>query len=103
MATKGSKTPKNKTSNPRKSSSKKTKESNLASKIKELNDNGNGLSVRAIAKELSLSRNTVKKYLRMNEEQIGLGLANRDRPKQLDRYFTYIKHLYQSYKIFIYS
>ena len=61
-------------------------------KIKALNDNGNGLSVRAIAKELSLSRNTVKKYLRMNEEQIGLGLANRDRPKQLDRYFTYIKH-----------
>ena len=59
-------------------------------KIKALNDNGNGLSVRAIAKELSISRNTVKKYLRMNEEQIGLGLGNRDRPKQLDRYFTYI-------------
>ena len=57
-------------------------------KIKALNDNGNGLSVRAIAKELSISRNTVKKYLRMNEEQIGLGLANRDRPKQLDRYFV---------------
>ena len=38
MATKGSKISKNKTSNPRKSSSKKTKESNLASKFKELND-----------------------------------------------------------------
>ena len=66
-------------------------------KIKALNDNGNGLSVRAIAKELSISRNTVKKYLRMNEEQIGLGLANRDRPKQLDRYFTYIKHLLETF------
>ena len=66
-------------------------------KIKALNDDGNGLSVRAIAKELSISRNTVKKYLRMNEEQIGLGLANRDRPKQLDRYFTYIKHLLETF------
>ena len=66
-------------------------------KIKALNDNGNGLSVRAIAKELSISRNTVKKYLRMNEEQIGLGLANCDRPKQLDRYFTYIKHLLETF------
>ena len=66
-------------------------------KIKALNDNGNGLSVRAIAKELSISGNTVKKYLRMNEEQIGLGLANRDRPKQLDRYFTYIKHLLETF------
>ncbi|MAC92212.1 MAG: nucleotide exchange factor GrpE [Flavobacteriaceae bacterium] len=37
MATKGSKSPKNKTSNPRKSSSKKINESNLASKFKELN------------------------------------------------------------------
>lgn len=66
-------------------------------KIKALNDNGNGLSVRAIAKELGISRNTVKKYLRMDEEQISLGLANRDRPKQLDPYFTYIKHLLKTF------
>ena len=36
-------------------------------KIKSLYDEGKGLSIRAIARELGISRNTVKKYLRQDE------------------------------------
>jgi len=39
-------------------------------KIKMLHDNGNGLSMRQIRDELGISRNTVKKYLKMDEEAI---------------------------------
>ena len=35
-------------------------------KIKALHDNGKGLSIRAISQKLGLSRNTVRKYLRMD-------------------------------------
>ncbi|MRJ41319.1 MULTISPECIES: helix-turn-helix domain-containing protein, partial [unclassified Idiomarina] len=35
-------------------------------KIKSMYDNGQGLSIRAISRELNISRNTVKKYLAMD-------------------------------------
>lgn len=41
-------------------------------KIKAMYDEGRGRSIRQIAKELSISRNTVSKYLKMQEEQITL-------------------------------
>jgi predicted transcriptional regulator len=43
------------------------KEWNVIHKIKSLYDNGNGLTVHKIAKELGLSRNTVSKYLHKPE------------------------------------
>ena len=36
-------------------------------KIKALHNEGAGLSIRSIARELGISRNTVRKYLRMDE------------------------------------
>ena len=39
-------------------------------RIKALHDNGDGLSIRAIEKELGVSRNTIRKYLRMSEGDV---------------------------------
>jgi DNA-binding CsgD family transcriptional regulator len=36
-------------------------------KIKALHDGGNGLSTRAISVQLGISRNTVRKYLKLDE------------------------------------
>ena len=36
-------------------------------KIKALHNEGAGLSIRSIARELGISRNTIRKYLRMDE------------------------------------
>lgn len=66
-------------------------------KIKMLYDNGNGLSIRAIAKETGLSRNTVSKYLKMDELAISHKLANPERCKQMDPYRTFITKQLQSY------
>jgi response regulator of citrate/malate metabolism len=41
-------------------------------KIKALDDSGNGISMRAIGIQLSISRNTVRKYLRAVEAAIAL-------------------------------
>ena len=59
-------------------------------KIKALHNEGAGLSIRSIARELDISRNTVRKYLRMDEVAIGEQQANRTRRKQLDDYRDYI-------------
>lgn len=66
-------------------------------KIKALYDNGNGMSIRAIADELKISRNTVRKYLRMDEAEIEKRLDNPARRKVLDDYEEYIVHLLEEY------
>ena len=53
-------------------------------KIKALHDAGRGLGIRAIPRQLGISRNTVKKYLRMDEERIQQQQSQRERSKRLD-------------------
>ena len=67
-------------------------------KIKLLYDNGNGYSSRAIANELQVSRNTIRKYLQMNEEEICRYFKNRERTKKLDQYKEYIICLLKKYE-----
>ncbi|MBC7078527.1 MAG: helix-turn-helix domain-containing protein, partial [Synergistales bacterium] len=50
-------------------------------KIKALYDEGNGLKIRAIARQLGISRNTVRKYLRMDEAAIEVRQSHRERRK----------------------
>jgi len=66
-------------------------------KIKALYDEGNGSSIRAISEQLKLSRNTVRKYLRMDEEEIAIQQDQCERYKELDKYRDYIVHLLQTY------
>ncbi|XKF16129.1 IS21 family transposase [Halomonas sp. BLK-85] len=62
-------------------------------KIKALHDNGQGLSVRAISQQLSISRNTVRKYLRLSEDVIQSQQADPSRAKKLDDYRSYLVYL----------
>lgn len=66
-------------------------------KIKSLYDDGNGLSKKAIARELKISINTVRKYLSMDEMAISLYLENKTRHKPLDDYRGYIVHLLETF------
>jgi transposase len=66
-------------------------------KIKALHDNGQGLSIRAISQALKLSRNTVRKYLRMEEVEISARLEECSRTKLLDRHRGYIGYLLETY------
>ncbi len=66
-------------------------------KIKALYDNGNGSSIRSIAKELEITRNTVRKYLRLDEGAISQMQENQQRHKVLDDYRDYIIHLLKTY------
>jgi transposase len=66
-------------------------------KIKALHDNGAGLSIRAISQELGLSRNTVRKYLRMEEVEISEHLDDPSRAKLLDQHRGYIRYLLATY------
>ena len=65
--------------------------------IKALYNKGNGLSVRKIAKQLGISRNTVDKYLNLPETAIATNLTDTDRNKKLDEYRVYIIQLLQTY------
>lgn len=66
-------------------------------KIKALHDNGKGLSIRATSQELGVSRNTVRKYLRMGENAIGDQLENPSRAKRLDDHRDYLVHLLKKF------
>lgn len=59
-------------------------------KIKGLYDQGRGLSVRAISRELGISRNTVRKYLHLDETQISVAIADPSRTKLLDGHRDYL-------------
>ena len=61
-------------------------------KIKGLYDQGNGLSIRAISRELNISRNTVRKYLQMDEAQISACQDDRSRQKLLDTHRDFLIH-----------
>lgn len=66
-------------------------------KIKGLYDQGNGMSIRAISQELNISRNTVRKYLQMQETQISNYQNDRSRTKRLDEYRDFLIHQLQHY------
>jgi transposase len=66
-------------------------------KMKVLYDNGKGSSIRSIANELDVTRNTVRKYLRLDEAAITNMQENRERHKKLDDYRYYIIHLLKTY------
>ena len=67
-------------------------------KVKSLYDQGHGLSKRAIAKKLGISRDTISKYINMNEQEIQLSMAeDKDRQKQLDDYKDSIVRLLQTF------
>ena len=65
--------------------------------VKALHDNGKGLSIRAISQELGLSRNTVRKYLRMEVDAITEQFADPSRSKRLDDHRDYLVHLLKQF------
>lgn len=66
-------------------------------KIKGLYDQGNGMSIRAISQELSIARNTVRKYLQMEESQISICQDDRSRYKRLDVHREFLIHQLKRY------
>jgi len=65
-------------------------------KIKALYDEGRGLSIRAIARELGVSRNTVRKYLAQSPAGIVFERAQ-PRRHRLDEYRPFIGYLLRRY------
>jgi len=66
-------------------------------KIKAMHDEGRGVSIKEISRSLGVSRNTVRKYLRMDEQVIQETLESPQRHKSLDRYRTYLMRLLGRY------
>ncbi len=66
-------------------------------KIKALYDNGDGLKIRAIARQLGMSRTTVKKYLQQDETVVQHHQSERQRRKRLDAYRDYIIHVLNTF------
>jgi len=66
-------------------------------KIKALHDEGRGLSVRAISRELGVSRNTVRKYLRTDTDAIAAERADGRRGRLLDEHRAYMEYLLRRY------
>jgi transposase len=66
-------------------------------KIKAWYDEGRGSSIRTIAQQLRISRNTVRNYLRMDEGEIERYLSHKARKKRLEVHRAYIVHLLETY------
>ena len=66
-------------------------------KIKAMYDDGRGSSIRAIAAELKVSRNTVRKYLAMSAEEISAYQAKKRRTRRLDVHRAAIVDLLERY------
>ena len=66
-------------------------------KIKAMHDEGNGASIKEISRSLDLSRNTVRKYLRMDEQAIQESLESPQRHKVLDRYRSFLLRMLRKY------
>jgi len=66
-------------------------------KIKAMYDEGQGSSIRSISRELGVSRNTVKKYLKMSGEEIAYHLNRKERIKILDQYRDHVIQLLKKY------
>lgn len=66
-------------------------------KIKAMYDDGRGSSIREIARALQMSRNTVRKYLALDEASIEAELSDRSRHKSLDEHRAYIVHLLETF------
>jgi len=66
-------------------------------KIKAMHDRGDGLSIKAISQSLGVSRNTVRKYLRMDEKAIQKALQSPERYKALDQYRDYLIDLLRNH------
>lgn len=66
-------------------------------KIKAMYDEGRGSSLRTIAAELRISRNTVRKYLGMGAEEVAAYQGGQGRCKRLDVHRGYIVHLLETY------
>jgi len=67
-------------------------------KVKSLYDEGRGLSERELAGKLGISRNTVRKYINMNEEAIQQTMAgDASRHKRLDDYKDSVIRLLQTF------
>jgi len=66
-------------------------------KIKAMYDEGRGSSIKEISRDLGISRNTIRKYLRMDEQAIQEAIESPERHKVLDNYRSYLKHLLSQY------
>jgi transposase len=66
-------------------------------KMKAMYDEGRGSSIKEIGRELGVSRNTVRKYLRMQAQEIAEYLESPQRHKLLDTYRGYLIDLLRRY------
>jgi len=79
------------------SGSAQVKEWVVIHKIKAMYDEGRGLPIRAICRELGVSRNTVRKYLELSPVEIMVQHQDRSRSKRLDEHRDFLIHQLKRY------